>query len=138
MMAAPTARSSAGSMALTNDNAQREYYLTDIVAMAVADGVPVVATHAAERDRGAGRQQPACNWPTWSGATSAAAAEALMEAGVRLADPARFDVRGELVCGSDVEIDVNCVFEGRVHARRRRAHRRELRRSATRASPPAR
>ena len=50
-----------------------------------------------------------------------------MEAGVRLADPARFDVRGELACGSDVEIDVNCVFEGRVDARRRRAHRRALR-----------
>jgi bifunctional UDP-N-acetylglucosamine pyrophosphorylase/glucosamine-1-phosphate N-acetyltransferase len=42
------------------------------------------------------------------------AGRALMEAGVRLADPARFDVRGELRCGSDVEIDVNCVFEGRV------------------------
>ena len=45
---------------------------------------------------------------------SAASADALMEAGVRLADPARFDLRGELVCGSDVEIDVDCVFEGRV------------------------
>ena len=44
-----------------------------------------------------------------------AQAEALMEAGVRLADPARFDLRGELACGSDVEIDVNCVFEGQVH-----------------------
>ena len=43
-----------------------------------------------------------------------AGAEALMEAGVRLADPARFDVRGTLHCGSDVEIDVNCVFEGQV------------------------
>ena len=47
-----------------------------------------------------------------------------MEAGVRLADPARFDLRGTLACGQDVEIDVNCVFEGEVHARRRRAHRR--------------
>ncbi len=59
MMAAPTALLRRWVMALTDDNAQREFYLTDIVAMAVAEGVPVVASQASRRDRGAGRQQPA-------------------------------------------------------------------------------
>ena len=112
-MAVPTAPLKRWLAALRNDNAQGEYYLTDIVAMAVADGVPVVTAQARERSRGARREQPAA--ARRPGArVQRAQAEALMEAGVRLADPARLDVRGELVCGSDVEIDVNCVFEGRV------------------------
>ena len=114
MLAAPTAWLKRAVMALTNDNAQREYYLTDIVAMAVADGVPVVATQPATTPKCSASTAP-CNWPNWSAATSARAPRQLMEgSGVRLADPARFDVRGTLGCGSDVEIDVGCVFEGAV------------------------
>jgi bifunctional UDP-N-acetylglucosamine pyrophosphorylase/glucosamine-1-phosphate N-acetyltransferase len=98
---------------LGNRNAQGEYYLTDIVALAVAEGMPVVTAH------------PDAPWET-EGINSKAqlaalerihqrnSAEALMSAGVTLADPARIDVRGELICGRDVSIDVNCVFEGRV------------------------
>ena len=84
--------------------------------MAVADGVPVVAHAARRRDRGARRQQPA-QLADLERRLQRRQAEALMAAGVRLADPARLDVRGELSCGSDVEIDVNCVFEGRVRDR---------------------
>ena len=113
IMAMPTARLGEWLGRLSNDNAQQEYYLTDIDSMAVADGLPIHTAnpkHAwevlgvnskvqlAELERIAQRN----------------AAEALMESGVRLADPARFDVRGELVCGRDVFIDVNCVFEGKV------------------------
>jgi len=113
MMAVPTVQLERWLGQLKNDNVQGEYYLTDIVAFAVADGVPVVAAHPADEAEVLGVNSPAQlaglerHWQR-------ARAEALMEGGVRLADPARFDVRGELVCGSDVEIDVNCVFEGRV------------------------
>ena len=113
IMAMPTARLGEWLGRLSNNNAQKEYYLTDIVSMAVTDGLPIHTAnpkHAwevlgvnskvqlAELERIAQRNT----------------AEQLMESGVRLADPARFDVRGELVCGRDVFIDVNCVFEGKV------------------------
>jgi len=114
IMAAPTALLKRWVMALKNDNAQREYYLTDIVAMAVAEGVPVVAAPATSETEVLGVNSPV-QLADLERRYQRDQAEALMEAGVRLADPARFDVRGELTCGSDVEIDVNCVFEGRVH-----------------------
>ncbi|MFT3801644.1 MAG: bifunctional UDP-N-acetylglucosamine diphosphorylase/glucosamine-1-phosphate N-acetyltransferase GlmU [Burkholderiaceae bacterium] len=99
--------------ALKNDNAQGEYYLTDIVAMAVADGVPVVSA------------QPDAIWETQGVNSKQQLAELervyqreladrLMTDGVMLADPSRIDIRGSLSCGTDVSIDVNCVFEGRV------------------------
>ena len=114
MLAAPTAWLQRAAMALKNDNAQREYYLTDIVAMAVADGVPVVATRAASDTEVLGVNSPV-QLADLERRYQRARAEALMEgSGVRLADPARFDVRGTLACGSDVEIDVGCVFEGAV------------------------
>ena len=113
MMAAPTAALRRWVQALRNDNAQREYYLTDIVAMAVAEGVPVVATQPASETEVLGVNSPA-QLADLERRFQRAQAEVLMEAGVRLADPARLDVRGSLDCGSDVEIDVNCVFEGRV------------------------
>jgi bifunctional UDP-N-acetylglucosamine pyrophosphorylase/glucosamine-1-phosphate N-acetyltransferase len=113
MMAAPTAALKRWVAALRNDNAQREYYLTDIVAMAVADGVPVVASRAADETEVLGVNSP-LQLADLERRFQRRQAEALMEAGVRLADPARFDLRGELVCGSDVEIDLNCLFEGRV------------------------
>ncbi|WP_454773024.1 bifunctional UDP-N-acetylglucosamine diphosphorylase/glucosamine-1-phosphate N-acetyltransferase GlmU [Janthinobacterium tructae] len=113
IMVAPTVQLKQWLSALSNDNAQGEYYLTDIVAQAVADGVAVTSAH------------PAAVWEV-AGVNSKVQlaqlerihqnniAQALLERGVTLLDPARIDVRGELICGRDVTIDVGCVFEGRV------------------------
>ncbi len=98
---------------LENKNAQKEYYLTDIVAMAVKDGVKVEAV------------QPAHAWETIgvNSKTQLAAleriyqnecAKKLLDQGVTLADMSRIDIRGQLDCGRDVEIDINCIFEGHV------------------------
>jgi bifunctional UDP-N-acetylglucosamine pyrophosphorylase/glucosamine-1-phosphate N-acetyltransferase len=114
IMAAPTGALIRWVMALKNDNAQREYYLTDIVAMAVAEGVPVVTATASSETEVLGVNSPA-QLAELERRHQRLKAEVLMEAGVRLADPARLDVRGQLHCGHDVEIDVNCVFEGEVH-----------------------
>ena len=113
MMAVPTAMLKRWLAALKNDNAQGEYYLTDIVAFAVADGVPVTAALAADETEVLGVNSPV-QLADLERRFQRRLAEQFMEAGVRLADPARFDLRGELRTGSDVEIDVNCVFEGRV------------------------
>src|SRR5512140_840471 len=98
---------------LSNQNAQGEYYLTDIVGLAVADSVGVVAVTAADPLQVEGVNSP-LQLAQLERAFQLRQARSLMEAGVRLADPARFDLRGRLACGQDVEIDVNCVFEGRV------------------------
>jgi len=99
---------------LDNKNAQREYYLTDIVKFAVADGVPVVAYKIHDALQVAGINSPV-QLAELERAHQLRQARRLMEAGVRLADPARLDVRGLLTCGQDVFIDVNCVFEGQVN-----------------------
>jgi len=98
---------------LTNDNAQGEYYLTDIVALAVQDGVEVVAVSTEDQVQVDGVNSPS-QLAALERAFQLRQAQALMEQGVRIADPARFDVRGQLTCEQDVEIDVNCLFEGRV------------------------
>ena len=114
IMVVPTTRLKKWLDTLSNDNAQREYYLTDIVARAVADGVTVTTA------------QPAAVWETLGVNSKLQLAElerihqrnianVLLEQGVTLSDPARIDVRGKLTCGRDVTIDVNCVFEGEVH-----------------------
>lgn len=113
MMAVPTALLKRWLSQLKNDNVQGEYYLTDIVAMAVADGVPVVAAQPAAEVEVLGVNSPV-QLAELERLHQRALAVQFMDAGVRLADPARFDVRGSLTCGSDVEIDVNCVFEGDV------------------------
>jgi bifunctional UDP-N-acetylglucosamine pyrophosphorylase/glucosamine-1-phosphate N-acetyltransferase len=113
IMAAPTAALKRWLSRLTNRNAQGEYYLTDVVAMAVADGVPVVSSAAHDETEVLGVNS-AAQLADLERRLQRRRAEALMEAGVRLADPARLDVRGELQCGSDVEIDIDCIFEGRV------------------------
>ena len=113
MMAAPTAALKRWVAALKNDNAQGEFYLTDIVAMAVAEGVAVVATHAADDTEVLGVNSP-LQLADLERRLQRRQADALLEAGVRLADPARFDLRGTLATGQDVEIDVGCVFEGAV------------------------
>jgi bifunctional UDP-N-acetylglucosamine pyrophosphorylase/glucosamine-1-phosphate N-acetyltransferase len=113
IMVAPTARLKKWLADVKNNNAQGEYYLTDIVALAVADGVPVVSA------------QPAAQWEVAGVNSKVQLAELerihqhnialkLLEQGVTLMDPSRIDVRGELICGRDVTIDVGCVFEGKV------------------------
>ncbi len=113
ILVAPTRKLKAWLSRLSNDNAQREYYLTDIIAQAVNDGVPVESS------------QPAHVWETLGVNSKVQLAELerihqqtiatrLLEQGVTLADPARLDVRGSLRCGRDVTIDVNCVFDGTV------------------------
>lgn len=98
---------------LDNRNAQGEYYLTDIVGFATGDGVPVVAHRIDDAAQVAGINSPA-QLAALERVLQSRHADALMTAGVRLADPARFDLRGTLECGGDVEIDVNCIFEGAV------------------------
>jgi len=98
---------------LQNNNAQKEYYLTDIVAQAVAQGVAVHTVqpaHIWEVEGINSKTQLAALERTWQQVQAAR----LLAQGVTLADPARLDVRGKLVCGRDVEIDVGCVFEGDV------------------------
>ncbi len=114
MMAVPTAALKRWLSQLKNDNVQGEYYLTDIVAIAVADGTPVVAAQPKGEAEVLGVNSP-LQLADLERRHQHALAERFMEDGVRLADPARFDVRGELHCGSDVEIDINCIFEGQVH-----------------------
>ena len=106
---------------LTNDNAQGEYYLTGVVAMAVQAGVAVVGHRIDDALQVAGVNSP-LQLAELERAHQAAQARALMAQGVRLADPARFDLRDDarrgvpaaLACGPDVDIDVGCVFVGRV------------------------
>jgi len=113
IMVMPTARLADWLGKLKNDNAQGEYYLTDIVALAVAEGLPVRTA------------QPEGEWEVLGVNSKVQLAELerqhqrniagqLLVAGVRLADPARIDIRGELTHGRDVSIDVGCVFEGKV------------------------
>lgn len=113
IMLAPTQHLKRWLAALSNHNAQGEYYLTDIVAQAVAEGVPVISA------------QPDAIWETLGVNSKVQLAElerihqtnlarALLEQGVTLLDPARIDIRGSLHCGRDVSIDVGCVFEGAV------------------------
>lgn len=113
ILVAPTAELKDWLGRIDNNNAQGEYYLTDIVGLAVVDGVPV------------GAAQPAAGWETLGVNSRVQQAQLerlyqqeqarrLLEAGVTLADPARFDLRGSLSCGRDVVIDVGCVFEGKV------------------------
>jgi len=98
---------------IDNQNVQGEYYLTDVVKLAVADGVPVVAHQITDPLQVAGINSPV-QLAELERAHQLRQAHQLMEQGVRLKDPARFDLRGQLDCAQDVEIDVNCIFEGRV------------------------
>jgi bifunctional UDP-N-acetylglucosamine pyrophosphorylase/glucosamine-1-phosphate N-acetyltransferase len=113
ILVAPTARLKDWLARIDNRNAQGEYYLTDVVGLAVKDGVAV------------GAAQPSAPWETLGVNSRLQQAELervwqreqarrLLEAGATLADPARFDLRGSLSVGRDVFIDVGCVFEGKV------------------------
>jgi len=113
IMAVPAAQLKKWLARLDNQNVQGEYYLTDIVKFAVADGVPVVAHKITDAAQVAGVNSPV-QLAELERAFQLRNAQQLMEQGVRLADPARLDVRGSLTCAQDVSIDVNCVFEGQV------------------------
>ena len=113
LMVLPTGRLAGWLSRLGNDNAQREYYLTDVVALAVGDGVPVRAVQPADAWEALGVNSKA-DLAALERAMQREIAARLLDEGVMLADPQRVDVRGELACGRDVAIDVNCVFEGRV------------------------
>ena len=113
ILAAPTGKIKDWLGRIDNNNAQGEYYLTDIIGLSVQDNVPVNAA------------QPDASWETLGvnsrvqqaqleRAWQAEQAQRLLVQGVTLADPARFDLRGTLECGRDVFIDVGCVFEGEV------------------------
>jgi bifunctional UDP-N-acetylglucosamine pyrophosphorylase/glucosamine-1-phosphate N-acetyltransferase len=113
IMAVPARFLKAWLARLDNQNAQGEYYLTDVVKFAVADGVPVVAHKITDALQVAGINSPV-QLAELERAHQLRQADRLMEQGVRLKDPARFDLRGQLDCAQDVEIDVNCIFEGKV------------------------
>src|SRR5712691_359912 len=113
IMAIPGARLQNWLSRLGNKNAQKEYYLTDIVALAIQDGAKVSAI------------QPQHAWETLGVNSKAQLAKLerlyqreranqLLEQGVTVADPERIDIRGKLACGRDVEIDIGCVVEGDV------------------------
>ena len=113
IIVAPTAKLAQWLGCLANHNAQGEYYLTDTIAMAVADGLEVSTAH------------PQYEWEVLGVNNKLQLAELeriyqhnhaqkLARLGTHIIDPMRLDVRGELVCGRDVVIDVNCVFEGQV------------------------
>ncbi len=113
IMAVPAARLKAWLARLDNRNAQQEYYLTDVVKFAVADGVAVVGHKISDAVQVAGVNSPV-QLAELERAFQLQQAHRLMEEGVRLADPARIDIRGDLLCAHDVSIDVNCVFYGQV------------------------
>lgn len=113
MLVLPNERLDGWLGALKNGNAQGEYYLTDVIGLAVADGLAVAGVTVAASWEAAGVNNK------WQLAElerqlQLNQARALLTAGVTLADPARIDVRGELQHGMDVSIDVGCVFEGQV------------------------
>ena len=111
IMAAPTAWLRLAVARLTPHNAQGELYLTDVIAMASVDGLTVATTQPANESEIAGVNDKA-QLAALEREVQRAEAEKLLNAGVTLADPARIDVRGTLICGSDVFIDVGCVFIG--------------------------
>ena len=113
IMIMPTTRLKQWLSGLKNNNAQGEYYLTDVIAAAVADGVELVSA------------QPGAEFETMGVNSKVQLAELerlyqrnlanqLMEQGVTLMDPQRIDIRGTLECGRDVQIDIGCIFEGKV------------------------
>jgi bifunctional UDP-N-acetylglucosamine pyrophosphorylase / glucosamine-1-phosphate N-acetyltransferase len=113
IMALPNTRLASWLNGLSNQNAQREYYLTDVVGLAVSDKIPVQTVKARDTREVLGvnsKEQLA----QLERLHQLQRATLLMQQGVTLVDPHRLDIRGGLVCGADVTIDVNCVFEGEV------------------------
>lgn len=113
IMLIPTVKLRTWLAGLSNDNSQGEYYLTDIVAMAVQDGITVHTVQPTQKWEVEGINNK-IQLAALERIKQEAEANKLMAQGVTLADPARIDIRGELICGRDVEIDVGCIFEGKV------------------------
>ena len=113
VIAAPAASLRRWLGRLGNDNAQGEYYLTDIFAMARAEGHPAAQVGCDEAGEAEGANDPV-QLARLERAFQLRAAQALMRQGVRMADPARFDQRGDVQAGMDVELDVSVVLEGQV------------------------
>jgi bifunctional UDP-N-acetylglucosamine pyrophosphorylase/glucosamine-1-phosphate N-acetyltransferase len=113
MMVLPNAQLAGWLNALKNGNAQGEYYLTDVLELAVQDGVAVESASVDASWEASGVNNK-LQLAELERILQANQARALLEAGVTLADPARIDIRGELKHGMDVSIDVGCVFEGAV------------------------
>jgi bifunctional UDP-N-acetylglucosamine pyrophosphorylase/glucosamine-1-phosphate N-acetyltransferase len=114
IMAMPTSHLIEWLPQLSSNNAQGEYYLTDLIAMAANAGISVQAQHPESEYevQGVNNRRQLAELERWYQLQQA---NRLMDAGVTLADPARIDVRGELVVGSDVEIDINFISEGNVN-----------------------
>lgn len=108
----PTGRLADWFSRLSNVNAQGEFYLTDVVALAEADGVPIHSVLAQPEEIEGANDRP--QLVALERRYQAREAQKLLAQGVHLMDPARLDVRGQLFCGNDVMIDVGCVFEGTV------------------------
>jgi bifunctional UDP-N-acetylglucosamine pyrophosphorylase/glucosamine-1-phosphate N-acetyltransferase len=113
VMAAPTALLRRWVAQLKPDNAQGEYYVTDIVATSVEDGIPVVA-HVASDERDVRGINDRAQLVAVERILQERRIAALMTTGVAIADPGRLEIRGRLTCGRDVSIDVGCVFQGDV------------------------
>ena len=113
ILIAPTAKLKRWLKALSNDNEQREYYLTDVIAQAVAERCRVIAVECTDSDETRGVNSKEELAMVERIAQRRVASE-LMECGTTLADPARIDVRGKVKVGAGVSIDVGCVFEGQV------------------------
>jgi bifunctional UDP-N-acetylglucosamine pyrophosphorylase/glucosamine-1-phosphate N-acetyltransferase len=113
IMALPRSKLEGWLARLRNDNAQGEYYLTDLIGIAVREGVAVEVRHPASTHECLGVNSKV-ELATLEREHQRGIARGLLERGVTIADPERIDVRGTLECGRDVSIDVNCVFEGHV------------------------
>ena len=113
IMAMPTSHLIEWLPQLSSNNAQGEYYLTDLIAMAANAGISVQAQHPESEYevQGVNNRRQLAELERWYQLQQA---NRLMDAGVTLADPTRIDVRGALVVGSDVEIDINFIAEGSV------------------------
>ena len=99
---------------LKNENAQKEYYLTDIVKFAVEDNI-TVSSHEVEEEVSISGVNSKSELAYIERGLQLNKAEELMEKGVTVLDPNRIDIRGQLKCGQDVTIDVGCIFEGNVN-----------------------
>ncbi|MGL4768150.1 MAG: bifunctional UDP-N-acetylglucosamine diphosphorylase/glucosamine-1-phosphate N-acetyltransferase GlmU [Formosimonas sp.] len=111
ILIAPTPQLKAWLAQLSNDNAQQEYYLTDVIGMAVRDGfnVQTASPEFAHETLGVNNKSQLAELEA---ICRTQAAQKLLADGVTVVDPTRIDIRGSLTCGADVHIDVGCVFEG--------------------------
>ena len=114
IMVIPATKLNTWLNSLGNDNAQGEYYLTDLVAMAAADDESVISAMVIDDENEVQGVNDKAQLAGLERQYQMNKAEQLLKAGVLLRDPSRIDIRGEIETGSDVEIDINAIFEGRV------------------------